>query len=212
MHPNESWPLLLEARALVALGRPAALEPLILARESLPDHQAPRPEEMMAAMGRELRVHGHEVHSQAWCERALHWLQTRPAEDPAQTAHRQDLAFILLAMGRSAEAEAFLQNLALEDPDDVAVLGALGVVAARTGDVAEAERIRDRLAALRRPHNVGEQFLWRACVAAHAGDLPGALTLLRQAAGRGARFEHTSICLDPLRDYKPFREFVRTRD
>jgi DNA-binding SARP family transcriptional activator/TolB-like protein len=212
MHPNESWPLLLEARALVALGRPAALEPLILARESLPDHQAPGPEEMMAAMGHELRVHGHGALSQAWFERALHWQRTRPAEDRAPTVHPQDLAFILLAMGRSAEAGAFFENLALEDTDDVAVLGALGVLAARTGDTAEADRIRNRLAALRRPHNVGEQFLWRACVAAHAGDLPGALTLLRQAAGRGARFEHTSLCLDPLRNFRAFRDFVRTRD
>jgi hypothetical protein len=76
----------------------------------------------------------------------------------------------------------------------------------------EAERVGDRLATLRRPYNVGDQLLWRACVAAHAGDLPGALTLLRGAAGRGARFEHTSVCLDPLRDYRPFRDFVRSKE
>jgi DNA-binding SARP family transcriptional activator len=209
MHPNESWPLLLEARALAALGRAAALEPLILHRKTLPDHQAPRPGEMMAALGRELRVHGHGADSRAWFEHAVEWHRTRDAVERTRRAHRQELAFILLAMGRSAEAEAIFRDLALEDPDHVAVLGALGVLAAQRGDTVGAERISDRLATLRRPYHVGDQLLWRACVAAHAGDLPGALALLREAAGRGARFDHTSICLDPLRDYPPFQEFVR---
>jgi tetratricopeptide (TPR) repeat protein len=212
MHPNESWPLLLEARALAALGRTAALEPLILERKTLPDHQTPHTGEMMAAIGRELRVHGKGADSRAWFERALEWHRTRGAAERARAAHPQELAFILLAMGRDAEAEGMFRGLALEDPDHVAVLGALGVLAARRGDTVEAERVGDRLATLRRPYNVGDKLLWRACVAAHAGDLPGSLTLLRGAAGRGARFEHTSFCLDPLRDYRPFRDFVRSKE
>jgi DNA-binding SARP family transcriptional activator/tetratricopeptide (TPR) repeat protein/TolB-like protein len=212
MHPNESWPLLLEARALAARGRTAALEPLILERKSLPDHHPPRPGEMMAAIGRELRVHGHGADSRAWFERAVDWHRTRGAEERDRAAHRQELAFILVAMGRSAEAEAIFRDLALEDPDHVAVLGALGVLAAQRGDTVEAEQVSHRLATRRRPYNVGDRLLWRACVAAHAGDPPGALALLREAAGRGARFEHTSICLDPLRYYPPFREFVRSKE
>jgi tetratricopeptide (TPR) repeat protein len=211
MHPRESWPLLLEARALAALGRVAALEPLILERKTLPDHQAPRPGEMMGAIGRELRVHGHGADSRAWLERAVDWHRTRGAVERTREAHRQELAFIFFAMGRSAEAEAIFRDLAQEDPDHVAVLGALGVLAARRGDTVEAQRVSNRLATLRRPYNVGDQLLWRACVAAHAGDVPGALALLREAAGRGSRFEHTSICLDPLRDYPPFQEFVRSK-
>jgi tetratricopeptide (TPR) repeat protein len=211
MHPRESWPLLLEARALAALGRVAALEPLILERKTLPDHQAPRPGEMMGAIGRELRVHGHGADSRAWFERAVDWHRTRGAVERTREAHRQELAFIFFAMGRSAEAEAIFRDLAQEDPDHVAVLGALGVLAARRGDTVEAQRVSNRLATLRRPYNVGDQLLWRACVAAHAGDVPGALALLREAAGRGSRFEHTSICLDPLRDYPPFQEFVRSK-
>lgn len=31
-------------------------------------------------------------------------------------------------------------------------------------------------------------------------------SLLQEAAGRAARFEHTHFCLDPLRGYPAFRE------
>jgi hypothetical protein len=167
---------------------------------------------MMAAIGRELRVHGDAADSRAWFERAVDWHRNRPPQERTQAALGQELAFILLAMGRSAEAEAIFRDLALENPDHVAVLGALGVLAAQRGDTVEAQRVSYRLATLRRPYNVGDQLLWRACVAAHAADRPGALALLREAAGRGARFEHTSICLDPLRDFRPFREFVRSKE
>jgi DNA-binding SARP family transcriptional activator/TolB-like protein len=209
LHPNDSWPFLLEARALAALGRPAALEALVLERKSLPTHHNPRPAEMMTAIGHELRGHGLHDASRDWFERAAERYRGRPPEERSQAAHRQQLAFALLALDRMDEADGLFRELGTEDPENVAFQGALGVLAAQRGDVAEAERIGDRLAALSLPYRTGDQLLWRACVAAHARKPAGALSLLREAAGRGARFEHTHFCLDPLNGHPPFRDFMR---
>jgi DNA-binding SARP family transcriptional activator/TolB-like protein len=211
LHPNDSWPLLVEARALAALGRSAALEALLLVRKSLPDHQDPRPGQMMTAIGHELRVHGHLHASRDWFESAADWYRGRPADERAQAGHRRQLAFALLATDRTDEAEAMFEELALENPENVTFQGVLGVLAARRGDAAEAEWIRDRLAALRGSYRTGDQLLWRACFVAGTGDLAQALLLLGEAAGRAARFDHTHFCLDPLRDYPPFREFMRPK-
>jgi DNA-binding SARP family transcriptional activator/TolB-like protein len=211
LHPNDSWPLQLEARALAALGRSAALEALVLERMSLPAQHDPRPGEMMTAIGQELRVHGRADASRDWFERAAERYRGQPSGDSSRTADRQGLAFALLALDRTDEAERLFDELATADPENVAFQGALGVLAAKRADAAEARRIGSQLAGLTPPYRTGDQLLWSACIAAHAGQLAGALSLLREAAGRGARFEHTHFCIDPLRDHPPFRDYVRAQ-
>lgn len=164
---------------------------------------------MMSAIGHELRVHGHLRASRHWFERAIDWFRSRPAEERPRTAHRQQLASALLGIDRADEAEALFRELAAEDPENVAFQGVLGVLAAKRSNAAEAERISEWLVTARRPYRSVDQLLWRACIVAHLGELDRALSLLREAAGRGGRLHHTDFCLDPLRDDRPFLEFTR---
>jgi hypothetical protein len=212
LFPNEPWTLLLEARSHAARGRTRELEAIIAARRSLPDSRNPSIGTLMSAVGHELRAHRHHGAAQHWYERAIDWYHTRPPEEQAQAAHRLELAFVLFAAGRIAEAEMLFHALATSDPENLAVLGAVGALAAQRGKAAEAERIDDWLATLRRQYHNGPQLLWRGCIAAHRGDLAAAVTLLQEAAGRAELFDHTHSCLDPLRDHAPFREWMRPRD
>jgi len=61
---------------------------------------------------------------------------------------------------------------------------------------------------MRFPYRAGDQLLWRACVVAHARKPAEALSLLEEAAGRGARFHHTHFCLDPRHDHPPLSFFM----
>lgn len=211
LYPNEPWSLLLEARALAALGRVREVEALVALRRSLPDQRDPRTGPMLLAIAEELRFHGRAEGARDLLEEAIAWYHRRPLEKQGRANHPRGLAFTLLAAERLDEAETLLRGLSQEDPDDVGVTGALGVLAARSGRAVEAQGAAGRLATLHRPYGVGEPRLWRACIAAHRGDLGSAVTLLQEAAGRGARFEHAHFCLDPLRDDPAFREFMRPK-
>lgn len=211
LYPDEPWSLLLEARAIAARGRLKELEALLDARRSLPDQRQPRLGSMKEVLAHELRVHGRPDAAAAMLDRAIAWYAARPADEQAQTRHRRQLGFSLLGAERLDGAEALLRGLALEDPEDVVLHGAVGVLAAVRDDAAEAERIAGWLAIRKRPYHSGDRLLWRGCIAAHRGDLSEALSLLQEAAGRGARFEHTHFCLKPLREYPPFRAFMRPK-
>jgi len=211
LHPDEPWSLLLEARARAARGHLLRLDGIIDARRSQPDRRHPRLGPMKEAIGHELRVHGRTESAREMFERAIAWYDARPARERADADHRRGLGLALFAAGRADEAEPFFRGLVQEAPDDVASTGVLGVLAAERGDQAGALAIAHDLAGIRRSHGTGDQLLWQGCITARLGDLPAALSLLQEAAGRGSRFDHSHFCLDPLREYHPFREFIRPR-
>lgn len=211
LYPDEPWSLFLEARALAALGRVHRLEALVALRRSLPDARAPRQGPLMVALAEELKVHGRSELASRLLEEAIAWYRDRPAEEQAGADHRRELGLALLSAGRPEEAQRLLRGVLDEDPTDPGALGALGVVAALVGREAEAEQLAGLLSGLDLPYRVGEPLLWRACVAAHRGDPVSALSLLQQAAVRGAGFEHSHVCLDPLRESADFREHMRPK-
>ena len=93
--------------------------------------------------------------------------------------------------------------------------GVLGVLAARRGDRAEAQRIDQWLAGLSRPYLSGYPTYYRAQIAAVLGDSNRAVELLRDAIAQGAMDPwdhlHSEPGLAALHGYPPFDEVLRPK-
>lgn len=210
LFPDDPRYLILEVRALAARGRMAEAEALVEARASLPEEHYPSSGLLMRMIGDELRIHVAPDEARRWYDRAIAWYRGRPPDE--QVRHHSAVGAILVASGRWSEAEAVFRDLAAQEPDDLGVQGFLGIIAARLGDRAEAERLSALLAARNHPDLGGGPTFQRACIAAQLGHIAEAVTLLREAFGQGYRHgwgPRHAPCLDPLRDDGLFRELMR---
>jgi tetratricopeptide (TPR) repeat protein len=218
--PDDPVHLFLEARALAALGQLAAATQVVNARWSFSAQRDPEPGAMLVAVGHELRVHGHTAAARAMYARAIDWYRERP--DGEQARYRADLARALLFAEDRDAARALFEELALEEPEDTDYQGALGMLAAQAGDHAAAEQIAAWLADRTGPFSWTSPGLWtrsnptywRACIAAQLDRPAEAVSLLARAFDQAVwyfRHPHTDPCLDPLRDYPPFRELMQPK-
>ena len=147
-------------------------------------------------------------------DRAIAWYRARPTDESSSEVRRVDLGFALYYAGRWDEAESIFRTLVAQRPDVPEYLGPLGMIAARRGDRKSAERIAERLRGIEHfaPAPGQESVVWRARIAALLGDREGSMRLLTDAFGpHGTASLHGDIDFDPLRDYPPFREFVRPK-
>jgi TolB-like protein len=203
--------LLMESRALAALGRVAELERLL--HENPPSASARyTPADALRNGAIELRAHGHGEAAERFFEEALAWYRARPEAE--RTRLRPMYARTLYEAQRWEEAHVLFKQLAVEQPGNVDNLGSLGTIAARRGDRAEAKRISTLLAASTQPYLRGAHTLWRARIAAQLGDSEEALHLLRQAFSEGQGYDlwlHTDVDLDLLRELRAFRALVRPK-
>jgi predicted Zn-dependent protease len=209
--PADPAALVMEARALTALGRTAEALPLIDVRLAMPWGIGPSPDVMMLVLARELQAHGHAAAAATVWQRLLVWLDARAAEPPQSPECRACRGYALAGLGRATEARSIFSALAEEDTTNVLAQRNLGVAAARTGDRTTAARAAARLTRAT-GREVPLALYWRAQIAAQLGDLAGATELLREALGRGlpftSTFFHESPELEPLRGFPPFRALV----
>jgi DNA-binding SARP family transcriptional activator/TolB-like protein len=202
-----------EVKVLAALGRVGDVHARIQDRLASPSRDAPDPGSLMATAARELKAHGRPAEAAALYERSAAWYRSQPTGEGHED-HRPSLGRALYEAGEWEEARRLFQRLAEEDPDGLDHLGYLGVIAARVGDRAEAERYAGRLRELDRPYLRGIHTLWRARIAAVLGDREQAVALLQDAFSQGQRHgtdTHTDVDLESLRDYPPYQALVRPR-
>ncbi len=160
-----------------------------------------------------LRKHGHRDAAHKVLDEAIAWwYQTRH-----DTKHlRADLAWALYQAARWNDAQRLYEELAEEYPEDTGYLAALGQLAARRGDREEALRISEGLRSVEYPLREWRATRMRASIAAVLGDREEAMTLLQQVIDRivpGSYWVglHRDIDFESLRDYPPFREFLRPK-
>jgi tetratricopeptide (TPR) repeat protein len=223
LYPAAPRALLAEVLALAALGRVADVHRRIEERLANPSSEPPHAGALMVAAARELRAHGHPDAALVLLERCLEWYSSRQPGDRIEDP-RRGIALVLYELGRWGDARQAFDALATEDPDNVVLQGYLGVIAARLGNRAEADRIDAWLGGLDRPYLLGANTVWRARIAAVLGDSDRAVDLLRAAFAQGVRHGtagtpvgsavvtspgHADIDLLPLRDYPPFRRLMR---
>ena len=121
---------------------------------------------------------------------------------------------VLQDLERWHDARTVYQALHNEDPAAVEHLGALGVLSARLGRIAEADSIAARLVADARAWQFGAPRLWAGRIAAVKGDREAAIALIHQALREGyARLYllHTEHDFETLRDSPAFREILEPR-
>jgi tetratricopeptide (TPR) repeat protein len=207
-HPDRLEAFRYEARALAALGRVDEVRVLLDELLSLqPDpswgHAYPA-----AIAGLEFRAHGHHDAAQEVLELALDRLRTHLPDDDQRRTHQYNVGRIFYWSERFEEAgEVFLQLVA-EGSNSVDYLGYLGVVHARLGNVEEASRISDELAALDRPYLWGANTEWQAAIGAVLGNREQPVELLRRAFNEGLEYSiwlHRAPAFESLRDYPPFQ-------
>ena len=213
--PNVGWTRLEEVKATAALGRGREALDLAIAGAVFPTSTETwedySPGDFLWQAGRELRAHGHAALARDAFERALRWYDSRPADERASRAHRREVGRVLGDLGRWAEAYDRYRALYAEDPTTVEHLGAMGVLAARLGRMAEADSVAAQLMRDTRPYAFGAPRLWAARIAAVKGDRAAAVTLLHQALREGhTRLYafHAEPDFDSLRDYAGFREIL----
>ena len=208
--PDDPEPMAYELRALAALGRPAEVEPRIDSLEALPA-KAGRLVVLLSGLANELDVHGLPDAARRLRSRAVaEPIPTGPARETR--AARAARAHALLLLGRDAEADSLFARLVAEEPTEPAFLVGPGLLAARRGERAAAERVDTRLRALERPYDWGKTPYARAQLAAALGDRDGALALLREALAGGVAYGpalHADPALAPLRADPRFQALLR---
>ena len=127
---------------------------------------------------------------------------------------RYFLALTLYLAGQLRESDSLFHLLHREHPDHVDYIGHMGTIAARRGDRVEAQRLADQLKdrEIEAPIPGEGSIVWRATIASLLGDRANAMRLLIEAFGPQGTMElHGDIDFDGMRDYPPFREFVRPK-
>ena len=210
--------LLLEARALAALGRVKDLQKLIEESKTLPPQTGYSPGSIMFECGKELKVHGQKEAAIQVLNQAVQWFESRPQAEKAIAANRADLARTLYYLDKWDEAEALFEGLHSESSDDnnfgVAYYGYLGSIAARKGNREEALKISQELKDNKTPYLLGEPSYRRARIAALLGDKEGAMNLLWEAINQG--HDYADLYLYPqdfesLQDYPPFQQLMKPK-
>ena len=213
-YPDRQVTLLNELRALSGTGNVAEVERRIDESLLLPREEEIVALDVMVMVAEDLRAHGHRTASSTILDGALAWLRSRPSSETESPRYRAALALTLYQAERWEEAETQFEELARGAPNDVNFQGYLGVLAARRGDIEEAERISQGLVGLANPYDFGRETYWQACIASQSGELDRAMVLLRESYARGRVFTvrlHADMDLEPLRDYLPYQEFMRPK-
>ena len=179
--PDRRVGIVLEARGLAALGWYSALDSLIDSTLALPPTTYWSQGAAMIVAGEELVAHGDSARGRAWLERGAAWLDQQLAVDATHSGHRYWLGSALYDLGRWREAARTFESLVEEFPDNLSYRGPHALAVARADGPADGERrFADAPAT-----DLGDHFVVRARLAAIAGDIPRASSLLADAKRHG---------------------------
>ncbi len=170
----------------------------------------------MHNISQELLAHGHRPEAVAAAQRAMQWLASRPIGERNTLSHRLLQARALEMTGDYDGAEIIVSELLRGDPQSVPYRGLAGVLAARRGNMANADQIAASLAAGQRgDRSERARMLARAQIAAVMGKSAEAVSLLQSIPHRAhpddVQLFHSDPAFYGLRDNAKFKAFVRPR-
>ncbi len=196
--PTQRSAWVLEARALGALGRQAAVDSLLAEAEALEPDVYWSQGAMRTVIAEEYLTHRSGDHRAAARE-AIRWLELRLKSDPRNRDHRDWLWSAYVAAGDTTRAVALLDSIDRAYPNRLTNLGNLARFAAMRGDAARAAA----LLAAAPSTSAGEHLLFRGRVAALLGRREEALAALRDALRVGVLNWHWRRD-DVLRDFAAY--------
>jgi DNA-binding SARP family transcriptional activator len=227
LYPDHPGAVLLELRALAALGRTGDIESRLNALGMVSTARLPTAGGMMRETGLELRAHGQVVPAQHLFDWSVEWYRSRSPRERKSAPHRRELARSLYCAGRLADAQRLFEALSRDTSAPAAPTefhhahlhahldaGYLGVIAVRRRDRARAARIAARLARLDRPYLFGRHTYWRAAIAAVQGHAAEAAELLRHAFSEGMPFElfvHQDLNFESVRTSPEFLDVTKPK-
>ncbi len=163
----------------------------------------------------ELDAHGSAAARDDALSRAATWCDRRTARDLENAELAFDCLEAFALAGRTRRLARAAEPLLSVRPDDLMVLGTVGLAAAQRGERETALRFASRIAMFTRPGGSRGLSWWlRGRIHAALGERDEAVALLRDAFSRGAgwseRFDlHRDPAFSRLRGYPPF-ELLRT--
>jgi len=163
---------------------------------------------VMLAASRELRAHGNKIEALKFAEQSFQWYNDNDKEN------KSGLAKALYSAERWDESHTLYKELAAENPDDITYKGALGALAARTGNAAEARYIADELKSIDRKYLFGWHTYLRARIHALLGEHAEAVKLIQESFNLGNKFGvyiHNDIDLESLYNYPPFKSLLKPK-
>jgi len=181
--PDRRVGIVLEARALAALGRIGALDTLAAGTADLAPSTYWSQGAAEVVAGEELLAHGRRIDGRARLERAAAWLSARLAErgdTTARAAHRYWLGSALYNLGRPADALPHFRALVRHQPERLDYRGLLALAETRLG-----RRDAEARLAEAQPRSRGGALAFRARLAAVRGDTTAALALFADAVSAG---------------------------
>lgn len=226
LHPGDPRALLLEIRALAALGEVSEVRRLIQESIAVPGAQPPRAGELLRQAAFELRAHGRAAEAEPLLAQAVEWYQQRAGVESSDP-HRRRLARALYDAGRLKEARTLFRALARSPGRRLRPVGHhhahlqghidegyLAVIATSLGDQEEAGRWCSWLEELDEPFLYGAHWFWGAAAAALLDQKDRAVGMLHRALGDGLPLElflHTDPHLLRLRGHPSFEALLRPR-
>jgi len=179
-YPDSRVAIVLEARALAALGRSVELDSMLMATEALPPDtywsQAAAP----GTVADELGAHKTRE-AEPYQTRAVRWLANQLAHNPQHRSHRYWMGSVHYDAGRWRDAEPYLGSLAKEFPNEMDFVGLNAVLTARLRDTTAAFKALGTAA----PYERGTWAAYRARILSIGGDVPRAIDELSNALVQG---------------------------
>jgi tetratricopeptide (TPR) repeat protein len=161
----------------------------------------------------DIRAHGNPGEARMFFQAAADWYdghrEIQEAGAPETTCSRRLLA-PLYYINRFDEATALYRRMVAADSTSNIAHEALGALAARRGDRAEADRM-DKWLSTHQDHELGRSTYARARIAALLGEKDRAISLLRQAFGEGMghrMFVHVDPDLESLHNLPAYKQLL----
>lgn len=184
-YPKQRSALVIEARALAAMGRRAELDSLLVAVETLDPDVYWSQGAMRQVAAEEFAIH-QTGDSTAMFRAAATWLETRLRDAPTNRPHREWLSQAMIGLGDYDRAELLLDALDREVPDRLFYRGQLATLAARRGNAPLAAR---RLG-VADGRSRGEYLLYHARICALLGAHNDAIAKLSEGIAVGVTNWH----------------------
>jgi TolB-like protein len=163
----------------------------------------------------ELSAHGHSTDADSALSRAVAWCRSRTPIDLRNSSIVTDCVEVYSLTNRSSELAGLAAAPIREHPDDIVVLGHIGLAAALAGDRAAANTFAARIERSARVDGSRGLGWWlRGRIAGALGDSASAVDLLRESFARGASWtQRLDLHRDPafakLRGFEPFEQLRR---
>lgn len=164
-------------------------------------------------IARELVVHGDSAGARLVAGRAINWYRSRVPEDRATTEERLIACWAFELHDDIAESRAIARALSAEDSTNVDYRGAIGGLAAESGNVALVDSV-DRWLAVQAPERVSwAGSFYRAREQALSGRANEAIAAVRESIDRGAWpfWLHIEPAFISLRSRAEFQALLKPR-